>query len=138
MIKHFVTFESPGTFVHETTTKPIDSWSLSEAVKMSSDISERHGAKPFAFYFTIRKRRDDELDSKLVKTSGRYFLGGKVETYDEVMKRNAPNEDILRSNMRGNNIKRIAIVTNGYKSTHQLDDNDMVISEETIAAILGE
>ena len=34
MKKHFVTFLSPGTFVSETTTKPIASWSVEKAKAM--------------------------------------------------------------------------------------------------------
>ena len=46
--QHFVTFYSPGTFVSETSTEPIDSWDVEKAVAMSRGIVERHGAKPYA------------------------------------------------------------------------------------------
>lgn len=38
MEQHFVTFYSPGTFVAETTAKPVESWDVDLAVAMSSDI----------------------------------------------------------------------------------------------------
>jgi hypothetical protein len=41
---HFVTFLSPGTFVAEDTTRPIESWDVKQAMKMADDIHERHGA----------------------------------------------------------------------------------------------
>ncbi len=74
MKKHFVTFLSPGTFVHEETTNPIDSWDVEKACNMAHKIVERHASRPFAFQFSTRERKDDELDSRVVKESGRYFL----------------------------------------------------------------
>jgi len=84
MKKHFVTFLSPGTFVHEETTMPIYAWDIEEACEMAHSINERHGARPFAFQFSTRERKDDELDSRVVKESGRYFLGGQLLTVKEV------------------------------------------------------
>ena len=127
MKKHFVTFESPGTFVHESTTKPIGSWDVAAAVETARGIHERHGATPFAFYFATRTRRDDDLDSKITATSGRYFLGGRVETIEEVDARNDPSEKILRANMHGNNIERIVVNDNSWKSTQPLGENDVVL-----------
>ena len=42
MKAHFVTFSSPGTFVHEETTKPIGSWDTEKAIEMAREITERH------------------------------------------------------------------------------------------------
>ena len=56
MKAHFVTFYSPGTFVAETTTKPIPSWDVDLAVAMASDIRERHGALAYGFRFSTRAR----------------------------------------------------------------------------------
>lgn len=68
--KNFVTFFSPGTFVHEETTKEIDNWNVDEARDMARGIVERHGATPFAFQFSTRRREEDDLDSKVVSHSG--------------------------------------------------------------------
>ena len=127
--KHYVHFESPGTFIAETNTKEIPSWDVDLAVAMSSDIQQRHGARPYGFYFTTRARADDELDSKQVARSGKYYLGGKVETREEVEARNDPNEDILRFNIRANDVKRIWTSTNGYRWTQILEDEDTVIEQ---------
>ena len=127
MEKHFVLFSSPGTFVHEETQKPIDSWDVEKAKKMADDISERYGATPFAFQFVTRAREENELDSKEVKRSGRYYLGGKVETLEQVKQRNSPDERILRSNMEGNGWNRIITNTNSWKVTQPLEDDDVVL-----------
>ena len=69
MKKHFVTFYSPGTFVAEQTTKPIDSWDVELAVSMSGEIKERYGALPYGFQFSTRERGENDLDSHEVETS---------------------------------------------------------------------
>ncbi len=125
--KHFVTFLSPGSFVHEESTKPIASWETDAAVKMSREVVERYGAKPFAFYFTTRSRQEDDLDSAISDRSNTYFLGGKIETIEEVELRNDPEERILRSNMRNNGWNRIVVNTNSFKIIQPLRDGDVVL-----------
>lgn len=124
MEKHFVTFFSPGTFVAESTTKPIDEWNVDQAMKMAMTVKERHGAVPYGFQFSTRARGPDDLDSKLVKTSPMYYLGGRVETIDDVAKRNNPKESILLSNMRCNKWDRI-VVNDSW--TQPLRDGDIVL-----------
>jgi hypothetical protein len=125
--KHFVSFLSPGVLVHEETTKPIESWDPVVAKEMAHEISERHGVKPFGFRFFTRERGAEELDSRVTKRSGMYFLGGKIETLEEVEARNADDEKILRSNMRCNGIKRIITNTNSWKIVQPLEDDDVVL-----------
>ncbi len=125
--KHFVTFMSPGTFCHETSQKEIDSWDVPTAISMAREIKERHGATPFGFYFTTRGRNVEELDSKIIATSPTYYLGGVVETYEEVVARNLPDEKTLRWNMEMNNIKRIITNSNSWKTVQPLRDEDVVL-----------
>ena len=127
MRRHFVTFLSPGTFVHEETTKPIEAWDTSKAIIMSKVITERYGAKPFAFVFTTRERTDKELDSRVTKRSGRYFLGGKILTLAGV-KREMPTETILISNMECNGIKKVVVNDNSWRSVQPLESDDVVLS----------
>ena len=125
--KHFVIFFSPGTFVAEQTRQPIKSWSVPTAIKMSRDIKERHCATPYGFCFTTRARNDNELDSKEVKRSCMYYLGGEVMTLEQVEKRNDPKDRILISNMRGNGYEKIIINTNSWKWTQPLEEGDVVL-----------
>ena len=127
MEKHFVTFYSPGTFVAETTEKPIDSWNVQEAMKMAHEIVERYGATPYGFQFSTRSRSDTDLDSKETATSPFYHLGGKIETLAEVEARNDPNEEILRSNMRGNGYDRIVVNDNSWRSTRPFGATDVML-----------
>ena len=128
MEKHFVTFYSPGTFVAEMTAKPIESWDVETAKKMAAEIVERYNAKPYGFRFSTKARGEDDLDSKEVAKSPMHYLGGKVETLEEVEARNDPNEDILRRNMRNNDIKRIIVSTSGWRWTQPLEDGDIVLA----------
>ena len=124
MEKHFVVFFSPGTFVAEMTEKEIDSWSVDKAVAMSTKITERYGAKPYGFHFITKSRKDYELDSKVTKTSGMYYINCKVQTikdFDPVADR------ILIDNMRRNKWDRVVTSTKGYRWTQPLRDGDVVL-----------
>jgi hypothetical protein len=127
MKKHFVVFMSPGTFVVEKTTKEIDSWDTNKAIEMSKDIVERHGSKPYGFYFITRERKNDELDSKQVKESNMYYIGGKVKTLKEVKEENDPSNNILISNMECNGWDRVVTTYTPWKWTQPLNDSDIVL-----------
>ena len=127
MKKHFVIFLSPGTFVAEQTEKPLDSWDVDEAVKMARKIKERYNARPYGFQFSTRERGVNDLDSKVTKRSGTYFLGGKVETLAEIEARNDPKEEILRSNMRGNRWHKVVTNTNSFRVTLPLEKDDHIL-----------
>ncbi len=129
MQKHFVTFYSPGTFMAEYTEKPVASWDVQLAVKMSKKISERYDAKPYGFRFTTRERKDDELDSKVVKESNLYYIEGKVETLAQVEARNDPKEEILRRNMRCNKYDRVITTMTPWRWTQPLRTTDVVLTE---------
>lgn len=125
--KHFVTFFSPGTFMAEETTKEIGSWDVDQAMKMAHDVVERYGATPWGFRFSTRGRDSNDLDSREIKRSCLYHLGGKVETLAEVEARNDPKEEILRSNMRGNGYDKIVVNDNSWRSTQPLGKDDVVL-----------
>jgi hypothetical protein len=129
MKAHFVTFYSPGTFCAEESTQPMDSWDVAKAQNMADSISERYGATPYAFQFMTRSRGPDDLDSKVSDRSPMYFINCRVETLDEVIERDDPDESILRSNMKSNGWDRIAITTKGWKWTKPIGDDDVVLEE---------
>lgn len=126
MEKHFVTFLSPGTFFSEETTQPIESWCVELAIERSKHIIERYNAKPFCFYFTTRARTDQDLDSKRVATSKKYYLGGRVMTIQEV-EQEMPDERILMSNMRGNGWEKIIVNNNGWRVSQPFLEGDVLL-----------
>lgn len=125
--KHFVTFYSPGTFVAEETTKPIDAWDTVAALTMAKSIVERHEARPYGFHFTTRSRGPQDLDSKVTASSGIHYFGVKVETLADVEARATPSDDILLSNMRINGWGRVVTTTSGWRATMPLRDDDVVL-----------
>lgn len=127
MQKHYVEFLSPGTLVAESTRKEIDGWDIEQAICMARDVTERHGATPYGFVFITRSRNEDEMDARETARSGTYYLGGKIETLEEVEARDDPKEDILRSNMRINGWHKIVVNTNSWKWTQPLREGDTVL-----------
>lgn len=97
IIRHFVTFYSPGTFVSESTEKPIPAWDVELAKSMAREITERYGATPYGFRFSTRVRGDEDRDSKKTTESGIYYLRGTVETLAEVKARATDQNRILIS-----------------------------------------
>ena len=124
--QHFVTFVSPGSFVPETSTKPVQSWDVDHATEMAKSILERHGATPYSFHFTTRTN-DGELDSKETARSCNYFLGGVVLTLQDIKDRNDPKDEILISNMQNNGYERVVQNDNSWRATLPLRDDDVVL-----------
>lgn len=125
--QHFVNFCSPGTFVSEVTARPVEAWDVEAAKAAATEITERHGARPYGFYFTTRSRGEDDLDSKESARSNFYYLGGRVETIDEVRTRADPKERILLSNMEANDIDRIIVNDNSWRFTAALNETDVIL-----------
>lgn len=145
--KHYVTFYSPGTLFAETTTKEIDGWDTREAVAMAEAIVERHGARPYAFDFKTMIVAGDvpdgeggtlSVEPKEVARCGMHFLGGRLETLDDVEARNDPKESILRANMRANPMPIVVVVERGYRSTHIFSERDVVVDAEGKAIEYGD
>lgn len=131
MKKEFVEFFSPGTFVSEETRLPIEVRSVDLACQMAQGIKERHNATPYGFRFVSRERADDELDAKDVDSSPMYYLGGVVETLEEVEARATKDDFILIANMKSNGWNKIITNTNSWKITQPLNDSDIVLDWPT-------
>ena len=125
--KHFVTFYRPGTFVAETSEKPIDSWDVEAAKKMAEGITERYNATPYAFRFSTRSRGEDDLDSHVTKTSPMYYLNCKVVTLAEIKKRKDPKDTILISNMECNKWDKVVQSVKGWAWSQPLEKGDVVL-----------
>lgn len=125
--RHFVTFYSPGTFVAEETTRPIDSWDTAKAIEMADTVIERYSATPFAFQFSTRVREANDLDSRISERSNRYFLGGRIETLEEIEARNSPDDRILIGNMRSNGWNQVIVNDNSWRMTLPLQEQDTIL-----------
>jgi hypothetical protein len=128
MKQDFVTFYSPGTFLSEETEKPINSWDVAKAVEMARSVEVRYSARPYGFRFLTRGREDADLDSREIARSCFYWLGGKIETAEEILIGCNSDEEVLRSNIRINGWKGIITNTNSWKFTSPLRDGDVVLA----------
>ena len=125
--QHYVTFYSPGTMVAETDSKKVDAWDVDQAVEMARSVEQRHGARPYGFCFSTRARGDADLDAKETARGPMYYLGGEVETIEEIEARGDPSERILLANMRCNGWNRVVVNTNSYRWIQPLKDDDVVL-----------
>lgn len=127
MEAYYIEFYSPGTFTSEVTLKEVDKVNYNNvglAKELARNIVERHGAKPYAFRFIKRARGTEQLDARVVERSCMYFLGGRVETLEDVQ---AKGPSILLSNMKNNGIARVLVNDNSYRSCTQMQDGDVVL-----------
>jgi hypothetical protein len=136
MKRHFVSFFSPGTFVEEQTTMPIDSWDVDKAMAMARTIVERYNATPFAFEFSTRQRGAKQLDSHVVATSHRYYLGGEVLTLAQVKERPDLANNTLIHNMEVNQIGKIIVNDNSWRWVAPLMDGDVVLDFQPVKPII--
>ncbi len=137
--RHFAVFYSPGTFFSEASERQIESWSVPEAFRIAQTITERYGARPFAFVLETRLVTvpDGDLPSvalKTLKRSGRHFIDGRAMTLEDVQ-REMPEAEILISNMRINNIAGIVsgpVRSKGWRWTHDLRADDVLLDSDGI------
>jgi hypothetical protein len=136
--EHFVVFDSPGSLFSESSYKPIAAWDIAEAVRMSRDIVERHGARPYGFRFETRIVADQIPDGegvtlqvmpRAVAKSGVHFLGGGVHSLDEVPD-NETNH-ILRSNMEGNGWWYVVVGVSRYRWTQPFEADSVIVDPAT-------
>jgi hypothetical protein len=131
MIKHYVTFYSPGTFVPEQTTNEIESWDIQKALAMLSSINERYNARPYCFSFHTRERGENDFEPVQTKRSGFHFIGGnhgRYFTLNEVIARNDAKDKTLIENMKCNRIDVIYETLEGWKVSIPVGDNDKLVS----------
>lgn len=135
--KHYVTFYSPGTLFSEQSSQEIAEWSPPLACKLSQEITERHGAKPYGFRFETRLVSDPVDDgeggklnvaSKEVASSGIHFITGELKRYDDIP--NVPEFRMLRSNMRCNGYWVIVENTNSFKSTLPFEADAILVDRD--------
>jgi hypothetical protein len=127
MVKHFVTFLSPGTLFSESNTLPIEMWDVRLAIKMADDIHQRYDATPYGFYFTTRVRELEDFDSRESKRSRMCYLGGVILTLADIKARNDDKDHILISNMEGNGYGRVIQNDNSWRVTQPFMDGDVVL-----------
>lgn len=141
--QYYVEFVSPGTLFHETTRKPIEAWDTVVACSIAKTIKERYGARPFAFTFsTMLEAGPVEADGETLNVqpkelakSGLHFLGGDALTFDVIEARADKSEEILRRNMRNNDLPVVVENRNSYKTTNEFSEKDVIVDPNTGAIV---
>lgn len=118
--KNFVRYLFHGTIVSEDRLVDISDCNIDKAWDGAAQFVRR----PFAFQFETHSREDHELDSKRTAKSPRYYLGGTILTAAEILAGTDPRQEILRGNVRCNDIKRV-LVTGG--AHFPLEDDAVVL-----------
>lgn len=135
--QHYVTFFSPGSFVAESSCKPIDAWDPVEAMRLCQGITERYGAKPYGFQFETRIVADPVPDGeggelqvtpKKVAESEIYYIDGRILKFDEVPETDSTR--IMRDNMRSNDYPIVVETTRGFRWTQPFKEHDVIVSEQ--------
>lgn len=131
MTKIFVEFFSPGSFVAEKDSMPIDSYNIEKACEMSKTITQRYDAKPYGFRFVTRSRGDNDLDSHISDTSAMYYIDGTVLSLEELETRGDPRDRILISNMKSNKWSHVVRTFSPYLWTQPLERGDKIVDSST-------
>lgn len=113
--KTTVTYYSPGTLFAEVTVKKIPSGKnlLRNAVKEANKITERYGAKPYAFNCKGRTY---------------YLPHNKVIKKEDIPK--TKENEIIIGNCERNNYDKIVQTTEGWRSTQPFNKKDVVLNED--------
>lgn len=136
MKKHYVVFISPGSFVDEMTSKPIESWDTKAAIALAETIVERYGAKPYAFMFKTYDELPDVVDedghrrsveARELAASGRHYIDGTVLTRDDVVALKDPKLSIMESNMRNVGSEIVCRTTRSYTHHGVFAPGDCVV-----------
>lgn len=137
--KIYARFLSPGTFVHEESRVPLETGTVDEALRLSSTLVERHGARPFGFMLLTMLVHEPipdgrggtlEVVPKELERSGMYFLGGQVLRFEEVRAQEPP-ESVLSRNMENNDFPIVIETVRGYRAANPFRVDDVSIDPET-------
>lgn len=121
--KVYVNFYMPGSFFSEESTLEVSA----DLRNSPMDVVALAPRSAFAFsFFDVKETEVDGeiLRSRRVNVSGRYYIGGRVMTLEDV-RRDIPNSRILQDNMTSNGwIRVIRCKTNNIQP---LEDDDTVL-----------
>ena len=90
-----------GTFFSETDEFPFDT-DKRDVNAIAKEVRKRYGKMAFGFRRCYYLHGEQKFRDK-----GWIYLSGDIESKDEVFKKNLPNEDILRNNMKFNDVPAV-------------------------------
>lgn len=134
--RHYVDFRSPGSFVAEESSRPIEALDTRLAVRLARGVVERYHQTPYAFRLRTMLEADPvtidgevfEVVPKRVALSGEHFIGAEVLSYDQIPV--DAKHEILRGNMKCNGYPLVAQRAGGGW-TQPFDEDACVVHPET-------
>lgn len=104
---------------------------------MAMSISERHGAKPYAFQFVTRLTHHDipdggggflKVQPREIRRSGRFFINGKVMQYRDIPE--TQENRTLRDNMRWSRHPVAVETKNSYRHVSYFEAEDCIVDRD--------
>lgn len=118
MKKYFIRYLYPGLIFSDSREVETDMTTEQWARKL---VPRELPCQPFAFQYVVRERGEQDLDSRVTETSGRYYFGGEVFTLADIEARKFFSDRILIENMKCNGYAKVIIT--GRQAQH-FADND--------------
>jgi hypothetical protein len=140
-VKHYIRFLCPGTFVDEQSeiNVPEEQLTIEHAMEVFNTVIQRYGSKPYAFYLVTETWTEAVADNGEVlqgeskyDSSAKHYINGTVLTVNDIPSDN--RFDVLRSNMRYNNIPAVVRTQNSYTHHGALEPTDIVLQGTTVVA----
>lgn len=119
MIKHFIIYLMPGSFMSETSSREVLNWGVQDAIEAAPKNA-------FCFYFKTMEQKDGVWGGpKEIDRSGTYFLGGEVFSYADIP--DTSKYHTLRSNMKSNGWDYVIKCRTGNYQPFASDKGDVLI-----------
>lgn len=123
MLKHFVIFVISAKFGTTLVEREIDSWDP----KLACGLIKTLITYPLGFYFETKHCLDIESNYFITeKTSLMFFINGIISSLQELQDRNNPEDSILISQLKQNNVENI--ITVNY--TQLTQDNNLLYKDK--------
>lgn len=139
-VEHRIEFHCPGTLVDEVVSRVVheDFFTVNYAVGLAADTFARYQSRPYGFHMVIRTWKETVVDGETFRSeektdrSGCYYIDGEVLTLDDIP--DTKENEILRSNMRGNDIPAVVRTQNSWQHTGELRPKDIVLRGTEVVA----
>lgn len=107
MLKHFVIFIISAKFGTDIIEREIESWDP----KLACNLIKTLITYPLAFYFETKSCVNTESNYFVTeKTSNMFFINGVISSLQELQDRNNPEDSILISQLKQNNVENFIMV----------------------------
>ena len=122
---HFVTYLFSPDSCSKPITVPSPAWDPRHAIERIDTVCGTHRHRPHRFYFTTPHDANHGFTNPT--RSHMYYLGGFVETQQQVLERTSPQSPLYRS-MVDKNVHQVVTIQRDTIHTYPLTPNDIVMN----------